>query len=42
MVSDKSFLISRVGVSVVPISSMIIGYGIVEFIGNKRWKKDEF
>ncbi len=27
---------------VVPISSMIIGYGIVEFIGYKLWKKDKF
>ena len=27
---------------VVPISSMIVGYGIVEFIGYRRWKKDEF
>ena len=27
---------------VVPILSMIIGYGIVEFVGYKLWKKDKF
>ena len=27
---------------VVPILSMIIGYGSVEFVGYKLWKKDKF
>ncbi|KWW21927.1 MULTISPECIES: hypothetical protein [Peribacillus] len=26
----------------VPILSMIIGFGLVEFVGYKGWKKDEF